>query len=152
VVAVVKFQVVIDDMSYMIEAEGSTVRVNGKEYTIQEKDTSIEVDGTPYTVDIQKEQVVINGIPHSLKIEGEKAESEKKTRSAPGAISAMMPGKIVSVAVKEGQPVKEGDVVCILEAMKMENELRAPKEGTVKKVHVSAGSNVERGEILMEIA
>lgn len=145
------FQVIMDDMSYMIEAEGTTVRVNGKEYTIQEKDTTIEVDGTPYTVEVQREQVVINGIPHSLKIEGERAESEKKTKSALGAVSAMMPGKIVSVAVKEGQSVKEGDVVCILEAMKMENELRAPKEGVIKKVHVSAGSNVEREEILMEI-
>ncbi|MBU7024867.1 MAG: hypothetical protein HXS40_11955, partial [Theionarchaea archaeon] len=45
----VKFQVGIDDWSYTIEAEGNTVRVNGKEYTIQEKDTTIEVDGTPYT-------------------------------------------------------------------------------------------------------
>ncbi|MBU6998417.1 MAG: biotin/lipoyl-binding protein [Theionarchaea archaeon] len=148
----VKLQVVLDDIRYLVDVEGNKVHVNGKEYTVQEKENSLDVDGTPYTVDIQKEQVIINGIPHSFRTEEEKVEPEKKTRSAPGAVTAMMPGKIVSVAVKEGQSVKEGDVVCILEAMKMENELKAPKGGTVKKVHVSAGSNVERGEVLVEIS
>lgn len=147
-----KFHVVMDDVRYSVEIEGSSVRVNGKEHTVQEKENSIDVDGIPYTVDMQKEQVVINGIPHSFRLEEEKKQPEKKTKAAQGAISAMMPGKIVSVAVKEGESIKEGDVVCVLEAMKMENELRAPKEGTVEKVHVSAGSSVERGEILVEIS
>jgi biotin carboxyl carrier protein len=47
--------------------------------------------------------------------------------------------------------VEGGQVVCVLEAMKMENELKAPKSGTVKKVHVQPGANVEKGDILVEI-
>jgi len=62
-----------------------------------------------------------------------------------------MTGKIVSVKVKEGEEVKEGQVVCILEAMKMENEISAPKSGKVKEIRVSEGTAVNEGDILLII-
>ncbi|MCG8499407.1 MAG: biotin/lipoyl-binding protein, partial [Firmicutes bacterium] len=62
-----------------------------------------------------------------------------------------MPGKVVKINVKEGQEVKKGDTLLILEAMKMENEIMAPKSGKVVSVHVSAGTSVNNGDVLVSI-
>ncbi len=67
------------------------------------------------------------------------------------AVNAPMPGTILKVNVQNGQAVKEGDVLCILEAMKMENEIMAPKSGTVTQVVVSKGSKVDTGAPLVVI-
>jgi len=65
------------------------------------------------------------------------------------AVSAPMPGNILKVNVSVGQAVKEGEVLCILEAMKMENEIMAPKAGTVAQVLVQKGSTVDTGATLV---
>ena len=67
------------------------------------------------------------------------------------AVNAPMPGNILKVNVTQGQAVKEGDVLCVLEAMKMENEIMAPKAGTVTQVLVSKGSTVDTGAPLVVI-
>jgi len=67
------------------------------------------------------------------------------------AVTAPMPGNILKVNVTQGQAVKEGDVLCILEAMKMENEILAPKAGSVTQVLVSKGSTVDTGAALVVI-
>ena len=63
-----------------------------------------------------------------------------------------MPGTILNVKVNVGDSVKEGDVVVILEAMKMENEICAPKSGTVAQVLVSKGTSVQTGDALISIS
>ena len=67
------------------------------------------------------------------------------------AVNAPMPGTILKVNVQNGQSVKEGDVLCILEAMKMENEIMAPKSGTVTQVVVAKGTKVDTGAPLVFI-
>ena len=67
------------------------------------------------------------------------------------AVNAPMPGTILKVNVSQGQAVKEGDVLCVLEAMKMENEIMAPKAGTVTQVVVAKGSSVNTGDALVVI-
>jgi acetyl-CoA/propionyl-CoA carboxylase biotin carboxyl carrier protein len=68
-----------------------------------------------------------------------------------GVISAIMPGKVIQVFVTEGDQIAEGDVAVILEAMKMENELRADRDGVVEQVAVAPGDDVELGQVLVVI-
>ncbi|MBO4971459.1 MAG: biotin/lipoyl-binding protein, partial [Clostridia bacterium] len=75
--------------------------------------------------------------------------------AAPGEgepVNAPMPGTVVKVCVKSGDSVKSGDVLCVLEAMKMENEIVAHKDGTVSSVTVSQGASVNSGDVLLTIA
>ena len=65
------------------------------------------------------------------------------------AVTAPMPGNILKVNVTAGQAVKEGDILLVLEAMKMENEIMAPKDGTVAQVLVSKGSTVDTGATMV---
>lgn len=66
-------------------------------------------------------------------------------------ISAPMPGTILKVNVSNGQAVKKGDVLMVLEAMKMENEILAPNDGTVSSVNVAQGATVESGTVLCSL-
>ena len=66
-------------------------------------------------------------------------------------VSAPMPGTILKVNVSNGQAVKKGDVLMVLEAMKMENEILAPDDGTVSSVNVAQGATVESGTVLCSL-
>ena len=62
-----------------------------------------------------------------------------------------MPGTILDVKVSNGQAVKKGDVLCVLEAMKMENEIMAPRDGSVASVNVNKGAAVNTGDVLLSL-
>ena len=66
-------------------------------------------------------------------------------------VTAYMPGRVVAVLVEEGQEVQAGQGVVVLEAMKMENEIRAESDGTIRQVFVTPGQNVEGGDPLFEL-
>jgi biotin carboxyl carrier protein len=68
------------------------------------------------------------------------------------AISAPMPGTILSVEVEQGQDIEGGQVVCVLEAMKMKNPIRAASAGTVARVHIRVGQSVAYGDLMVELA
>ena len=68
-----------------------------------------------------------------------------------GGLEATMPGKVIAVKALPGQAVKKGDEVVVVEAMKMENALRAPRDGTIKAVTVKVGDMVGPGAVLVEL-
>ncbi len=108
---------------------------------------NVNVNGKIYVVEIEE-----TGAPVPVK-EAPKAEAAPAPAAAPiagGAVNveAPMPGTILDVKVQVGASVKKGDILCILEAMKMENEILAPQDGTVKSV-VTKGSTVNTGDILV---
>lgn len=72
--------------------------------------------------------------------------------TGPRSVRAPMPGLVVKVEVEEGSSVERGQGIVIIEAMKMENELRAESAGVVSRIHVSAGEPVEKDQILVELA
>ncbi|WP_456327104.1 biotin/lipoyl-containing protein [Archaeoglobus sp.] len=80
-------------------------------------------------------------------------KKEKKVEVVEGeAVKAMLPGVVTKIIVKEGESVKKGDTIMILEAMKMENEVKSPKDGIVKQIVVKEGDRVEVGDVLAVIS
>ena len=151
-----EFSLTLDGTTYKIVSDGNSILVNGQPFVVGLEEDRVLVDGTPYDVTLEENQVVVGGIAYGLSVKGleeEKAGPKVAARAvaSAGAVTAIMPGKIIRVLVAEGEQVAEGDVVCILEAMKMENELKAPKGGTVKALHIQSGQDVEMGAVLAEI-
>ncbi len=68
-----------------------------------------------------------------------------------GGLEAPLPGKVTSIKAREGQAVKKGEEILVVEAMKMENAIRAPKDGTVRRIAVKVGDMVGPGAVLVEI-
>ena len=99
--------------------------------------------------------ITVNGTVYDVTVE-EGSGSGAAAPAAGGAagavkVNAPMPGKILSVKASAGQAVKKGDVLMILEAMKMENEVVAPQDGTVASINVAAGDSVEAGAVLASL-
>lgn len=123
------------------------VNVNGTEYEIELE--LIEDDGK---MPVKKPELA------KEKDEAPAASPEVKKEAAPAAkgegkeITCPMPGNILSVNVSVGDKVKEGQVIMVLEAMKMENEIMATQAGTITSIAVSKGETVESGSLLYTIA
>jgi pyruvate carboxylase subunit B len=153
-----EFSLTLNDITYRIVIDGNSILVNGQPFVVGFEGPQVLVDGTPYdvTLDASADRVLVGGIAHNLSVEGleEKTAAPRAAAAAvtsEGAVIAIMPGKIIRVLVAQGDTVAEGDVICILEAMKMENELKAPKAGVIKAMHTGPGQDVEMGAVLAEI-
>ena len=100
---------------------------------------------------MKKYRVNVNGTVYEVELE--EITGAAPAAAAPGGekVCAPMPGNILAVNVSNGSAVKKGDVLMILEAMKMENEIMAPCDGTVTSVSVTKGAAVESGALLCTI-
>lgn len=114
---------------------------------------TITVNGTAYDVTVDE----ANGAaPAPVAAPAAAPAPAPKAAPAPAAqgaikVEAPMPGTILDVKVSNGASVNAGDVLCILEAMKMENEIVAPQAGTVASVSVAKGDSVEAGQVIVTL-
>ncbi len=103
------------------------------------------VDGFRFLVDIEPERIA------ALR---ERATSGRgaAAHAGPLQVRAIIPGKVVAISVKAGDAVAAGQQLLVVEAMKMQNELRAPRDGTIDRVGVTVGVNIEIGDLLVVIS
>ncbi len=102
-------------------------------------------------------QVLFQGNLYSATVEDER---EKRLRAALGGrvaehedyhLKAPMPGMVISIPVEEGQTIRKGEVLAVLESMKMQNELRSPRDGKVIRVRIKPGERVEQKETILSV-
>lgn len=119
---------------------------------INMKNYRITVNGNVYDVEVEELAAGAAKAPAAAAPKAAKKAAPKAAApsGAEGAIkvNSPMPGKILSVKVSAGQAVKRGEVIMVLEAMKMENEIVAPEDGTVATINVNEGASVEAGSVL----
>ncbi len=122
------------------------------------KNYRITVNGTAY--DVAVEELGAGAAPvAAVPVAAAPAAPVAAAPAAPAAsgaegavkVSAPMPGKILAIKANVGQALKKGDVVMVLEAMKMENEIVAPADGTVAGINVAVGDSVESGDTLASL-
>ena len=113
------------------------------------KKYTITVNGTAYEVEVEEMGGAVSAPKAAPKAAPAPAPAAKPVAAGAATVSAPMPGKVLEVKCKAGDAVKAGDVLLILEAMKMQNEIMAPADGTVSDVRVSAGQTVSTGDVMI---
>ncbi len=111
----------------------------------------VNVNGTSYQISVEEIDGKAASAPAAAPAAPAPAAAPAPVAAADKTVSAPMPGNILSVNVKSGDVVKSGDTLMILEAMKMENEILAPADGTIDQVFVQKGSTVETGAALCSL-
>lgn len=132
-------------------------KINGNSYHVNIKKASgniirLEVNGSQYEVELETE-VRTSKTPALIRVEPRPVQRVEPlaTGATTKKVVAPLPGTILKVLVKEGDVVKTGDTLVILEAMKMENTILAESSGTVQSIKVQPQANVLQGDLLMEI-
>jgi biotin carboxyl carrier protein len=163
-----KYITTLDGKEYLIEiTDEHHVSVNGRLLEVDfvsvngQPVYSMIIDGKSYESYVYETeegwQVLTRGRQYNLTVEDER---EKRLRAAAGGgvvesgeyhLKAPMPGLIVAIPVNEGDPVKKGQTLVILESMKMQNELKSPKDGTAGRIRVKQGETVEQRQALLSV-
>ncbi len=163
-----KYITTVEGKQFLVEViDEKHVSVDGKIYEVDFEPVSgqpvysLIVDGRSHESYIYQDddnwQVLLRGRLYPVTVEDER---EKRLRAAAGGgvaetgefhLRAPMPGLIVAVPVTEGQQVKRGQVILILESMKMQNEIKAPRDGIVGRIRVKAGETVEQKQTLLSV-
>ena len=157
------FLVQVDDKTYEVKLANElgygtpvSVNVSGKPYKVElekfSKNTpfSVKVNGKSYRVQYE---TISKTYPRALEPTLPKPSRTPVGKSIleKGIVTIALPGRVVSLKVKTGDSVEVGDDLCVLEAMKMENEITAPVAGVVKEIMVSEGDIVNKGQALVLI-
>lgn len=157
----------IDDKPHTVSIKGGRLVIDGRERTInilyQDRDrVEILLDGTYHSIlygdnNVQKMTVEVDGSPitliHSSNLDDivYMNSGGADAASLESSLFSQIPGKVVSVAVSTGQDVSEGDLVCVLESMKMQVSVKAHAAGRVKTIRAKVGDSVAKGDVIAEI-
>lgn len=153
-----KIEIKKQEDAYLVTIDGDAYRVDSRK--IGEGELSLNIKGKVFDIIINgnsRNHDVLVG-PFSYHVElmnsasvAENVQSESSIISGKVPVTTPMPGKVIKILKHFNDPVKEGEGVIVVEAMKMENELKSPKNGKVSEIKVSEGKAVESGEILAVI-
>jgi len=163
-----KYITTVDDKQFTVEiVDEKHVSVDGKTYEIDFESVSgqpvysLIVDGHSHESYIypgdDSWQVLLRGRLYPVQVVDER---EMRLRAAAGGhvvetgeyhLRAPMPGLVVAIPVTEGQEIKKGQVILILESMKMQNELKSPRDGTIIRIRVKTGESVEQKQTLLSV-
>ncbi len=158
----------INDVEYIVEViDERRVSINNTIYQVDFQSISDQpvysllIDGKSYEAFVYSIdntwQVLFHGNQYSAQVEDERerrlrsASHEKSLGGSEYLLKAPMPGLVVSVAVAEGQPVHKGDLLVLLESMKMQNELKSPRDGVVSRIRIGEGDRVEQRQTLLSV-
>jgi len=157
------YLVEVDDKVYEVDFSNDLIRsnpiliqVNGRLYKVeinkfnQDAPSHVKVNGRLFKVQYEKMERVSSQTAETV-LPTPIREPIKKLITRENVVTAFMPGRVVLLKVEPGDSVKVGDTLCVLESMKMENEITAPKAGVVQEVKVSEGLMVNKGQALMVI-
>lgn len=139
-------------------------KISGKEYnvtigSIEDKIAKVNVNGKDYKVELENQPAAAPAVAAAPVAAA--AQAAPAAAAAPAAkpaagagvkVTSPLPGVIIEVSVKEGQAVKAGQKVAVIEAMKMENEIAATQDGTISAIHVNKGDSVLEGADIVSIA
>ena len=163
-----KYFVSVAGQETEVEVDGDRVTVGGRSMSAALEPLPgtplivLTLDGRPATLPLERQGrgrwvVSVHGERHELEVVDERTRHIRSlagpgtTVAAGGVIRAPMPGLVVRLQVEVGQRVAAGTPVAILEAMKMENQLKAPAAGVVRAIHVRPGDAVEKGKGLIDV-
>ena len=160
-----KYYTRVDNTEYEVEINGESILLNGEPVNVDLMRSgaaelySVLFGGRSYEMLVNSDRfnytINVRGVQFQVQVEDERARRMNRARRLPTlpdgelAITAPIPGLVVRVLVAEGDAIEEGQPVVLLEAMKMENELRAMRGGVVKSVLVSAGQRVDQNAPLI---
>jgi biotin carboxyl carrier protein len=155
-----QFRLILEAAPYDIERKGNMILVNGQEFPWSASGNTYVVGGSTHTVEVRGAVATVDGIAYAIEPQGLEEPRPGRTRQAAspaaadeaGAICAIMPGLIIKINKAEGDQVEAGEVVLVLEAMKMQNELQAKRAGVVRQINVRQGETVEMRQVLAIIA
>jgi len=148
-----KIKIKIDGKSYLVEVKD--INANPIEMTVDGENVSVNLGDEDTVETVAQETETKDSESDEVRKEDIKVPETTKTVSAPGPIkefTAPMPGTIISVAVKVGDQVVPGDEVCVLEAMKMQQALKAEWTGIVNEIHVETGQQIQGGDKILSLA
>jgi acetyl/propionyl-CoA carboxylase alpha subunit len=138
--------------------QGDSVTVDGVEMRIERLgDGQVRVTETSgshlawVTAEGRRVFVTLDGRDYVFETGGAKARRSHGHESASGEVTMPMPGLVISVSVKEGERVQRGQPLVIVEAMKMEHTLRAPRDGVVRRLSAGPDKRFEGGAVLLEV-
>ena len=118
---------------------------------------TVRVNGTPYSVKFENGKAIVNGASYDVDVQAADGASAQGGGAASGSgerheVEAPMPGLILRIEKNAGDPVQEGDLILVMEAMKMETEIHAPASGTIREIAVKQGDQLKAGELLAVIS
>ena len=148
-----KIKITIDGKSYSVEVKD--INADPIEMVVDGHNVSVTLGDEDPPIAIKSTTEVKDSTQDELKSDSVNAPEPPKKVSAPGPIkefTAPMPGMIISIAVKEGDQVVPGDEVCVLEAMKMQQTLRAEWAGIVDEIYVATGQQIQGGDKILGLA